>query len=475
MILLGYVLSFVYAAVVLLVGALSYKLGLAQKYSRKIIHILVGFEWFILSYTHGATVHFLAVCLVFLAFLALVYHKKWLAMMSSSSDNSKGTVYYAVSMSVMAAVSFLYAPFLPYFGIAVLATSIGDGLGGVVGQALKQSARLYKNKTPLGTLAVFLSTLLSVFLFSRGYGLPLTFLEILAIAILATGVELLSCAGLDNIFVPLATSAFAFLLSLEIIDTMKFALAFIPLLVAIFLERKKLTRGGVIAAALLDILIALAFGDRGFCILIVFFALSLIADKVKSSRSSDGSTGECRGVKQVFFNSVFGALCALSYLIFSHKYFLFLFLLSFAEALGDTVASGFGALASKTYDIFRRRTVQKGESGGVSLVGTIAAMFFTLTFVSLGGILFSLRLTVVVTIFLCAILGVFFDTFLGSTVQLRFYCEECKQIVEVPKHCNKSAKHCRGFYPFDNSFVNLISGAFSVTLLVISIFLFSFF
>ena len=71
MVALGYLLALVYAALALLSGAIAYRFGLKKIYTRKIVHILVGAEWFILSYFHGNSVHFLIVCLFFLALLFL--------------------------------------------------------------------------------------------------------------------------------------------------------------------------------------------------------------------------------------------------------------------------------------------------------------------------------------------------------------------------------------------------------------------
>ena len=215
--------------------------------------------------------------------------------MSSAQDNAKGTVFYAVSMTLMASASFFLPEFLPYFGIAVLATSVGDGFGGVLGQAVKQKHRLYKNKTLVGTLAVFLFTALSVLLFDLGFSLPLTVFEILAISLLCAGVELLSTHGLDNIFVPLSVSLFSYLLATDVLDTMQFALAFAPLLVALTVEKKKLTRNGALSAVLLDLIVALAFGDRGFLVIAIFFALSLVLISLVPLFGDDWMWGSYRG------------------------------------------------------------------------------------------------------------------------------------------------------------------------------------
>ena len=65
-ILYGYLCGIGYAALCLLMSLIIYKLGVSKKITRKIVHILVGFEWVILYHFFGAGLHFLAVCIFFL-------------------------------------------------------------------------------------------------------------------------------------------------------------------------------------------------------------------------------------------------------------------------------------------------------------------------------------------------------------------------------------------------------------------------
>lgn len=473
MIVSGYLFAFLYAIVVLLIGAFAHKLGLDRKYSRKIIHILIGFEWFILSSTHGTSFHFVIVCLLFLAFLSVVYYKNWLPMMSSGQDNAKGTIYYAFSMTVLAIVTFFYRDFSLFFGMGVLATSIGDGLGGIVGQAIKQRTNLYKNKTLLGTLTVFVSTFLSLFLFIKAYALSLSVFELLAICVFCAGVELICIKGLDNILVPFSVSAFSYLLYINKMDGMMFTIALVPLFVAITIGKKKLTVGGAICAMILALLVGFAFGDFGFCLLVVFFLLAIVTDQAKHIVKDKKTHGECRGTKQVLATSVFALLSALSYLVYSHPAFLCTFVLSLAEALGDTAASGLGVLAKGAYDPFRRRHVEKGESGGISVIGTIGGLFFCLAFLFFSGILFSLRFPLVILLFACSIVGISVDSALGSLVQLRFLCKKCGKIVEDAKHCGENTEYYSGVRPFDNAFVNLMGVSASVALFILVYFVFN--
>ena len=272
MIVKGYLFSFLYAVAVLVCGALAHRLGVKKTYTRKLVHILVGFEWFILSYYHKNTPHFLLVCLFFLTLLFIIYRKNWLPMMSSDSDNAPGTVYYALSMSILALISVFVPKMLVPFGIGVLATSLGDGFGGVFGSAIPKKIPLYKRKTLFGSLAVFFFSFLSVILFDALFTLELGVHEYFAIAFLSSGIELLCSRGLDNLFLPLGVSFFSYLLIyVESVRQMSIALSLTPLLFALTVERKKLTFGGAMTAVVLNLLVALAFGDKGFSLLITYF------------------------------------------------------------------------------------------------------------------------------------------------------------------------------------------------------------
>ena len=102
----AYLLSFAFVGLCIAIAMVAYKLGLQKKYTRKIVHILVGFEWVILYFFAPANIHTVAICLIFTALLLISYVLKALPMMSSDGKNDPGTVYYGVSMSIMAIISY---------------------------------------------------------------------------------------------------------------------------------------------------------------------------------------------------------------------------------------------------------------------------------------------------------------------------------------------------------------------------------
>ena len=122
MILKGYIFGICYAVACLLLSLVLYKLGLPKKYTRKVVHILVGFEWVILYHYMGAGIHFLLVCILFLLLLAVAYKGQLMPMISSEGDNAPGTVYYAAAMTGVAIIGCFVPDVMLPFGIGVMCT-----------------------------------------------------------------------------------------------------------------------------------------------------------------------------------------------------------------------------------------------------------------------------------------------------------------------------------------------------------------
>ena len=211
MIVKGYIFGIGYALLCLALSLVLYKLGLQKKYTRKVVHILVGFEWVILYHFMGAGLPFLSVCVLFLLILSIAYKGNLMPMISSDSDNAPGTVYYAAAMTGVAIIGcFLPGIMLP-FGIGVMCTSIGDGFAGVVGQCIKRfNPTVYANKTLFGTLANVIFSSLSAFVISHVYSIELSIAACILIGIFSAELEIITPYGLDNVSVTWGTTALAF-------------------------------------------------------------------------------------------------------------------------------------------------------------------------------------------------------------------------------------------------------------------------
>lgn len=480
MILKGYIFGIGYALICLLVSFVLYKLGVAKKYTRKAVHILVGFEWVILYHYFGAGVHFLAVCILFLTLLAVAYKGRLMPMIASDADNAPGTVYYAVAMTGVAIVGCFVPEVMLPFGIGVMCTSIGDGLAGTVGQLLtKYNPKIYGEKTLFGALTNLLASALSAYVISSVYSLDLGVVNCLMIGVLSTGLELITPYGLDNISVTWGTAALAYaFMYFPEIGSYLVPILVSPFIVAFVLSKKALTKDGVIAAIALDIAVSYAFGNRGFIVLCSFFGGAIIVDKIKNrikkeGRSESEDRDDCRNYMQVLANGMVAFIAAIAFAFTKNKIFIVPFVASLAEAFSDTVASGIGVFASKTYDPFKRRKCDSGLSGGMSLEGTLASLVGAclISFVAyaLGFVGYGLKEFLIVA--LCAFLGAIFDSFLGSVIQVKYKCSVCGKITEREEHCDIATEKYSGVSYIDNDVVNVLSCAFSAILATILVIL----
>ncbi len=475
MILKGYIFSTLYALACIALSVLVAKLGVPKKFTRKLVHILVGFEWVILTHYMGAgSHHFLAVCLLFTLLLYIDYKFKLVSAMSSDSDNAPGTVYYGVAMSVMAAITIFVPRMSIPFGIGVFCTSFGDGLAAVVGQLVTNyNPKIFKKKSILGTLTVLLSCFLTPLLLSEYFDLGLALYHCVIIAIFATELELFTGFGLDNIVLTVGTALLSFFLAFYP-ETMGYIVPILvtPIIIVLSFEKRALTVGGIICAMLLDLAISLSLGNFGFVILISFFVAAIAVDKVKKrlkekKHKPDAGIekrGDCRDSVQVLSNGLVAGISALLFFFTSERIFIFAFVASLAEALSDTVASGIGSLSGKVFDVFRMRRCEAGESGGMSVLGTTASLLGSLLISFIALTFAELNIAEALLIALASFLGGVFDSFMGSLVQVKYKCRVCGKILEKEVHCGENTEKYRGVRFINNDTVNLLSTLFAALL-----------
>ena len=284
MIIKGYIFSFLYAMICILLAMIVSKFGVPKKYTRKLVHILVGFEWVILTHFMGAgSIHFLIVCVLFTLLLFIDYKIKIVPAMSSDGENAPGTVFYGVAMSIMAFIT-LFVPDMIYpFGIGVFCTSFGDGFAAVVGQLItKRNPKIYGEKSMYGGLTNVIISFLVPLVFSHLFDLGLGIHHCIFIAVFSFFLELFIGFGLDNIVITVGTSLLTYFLAYYPL-TINYIVPILctPLIIAVAYKKKALSFGGIIAAVLLDIAVSVSLGNFGFIVLITFFAVAVVVDKIK--------------------------------------------------------------------------------------------------------------------------------------------------------------------------------------------------
>ncbi len=470
----GYIAAFGYALFCIALGYAARKMGFSRFFARKVVHILVGFEWVILNFFMGTSLHYFIVCLCCFLLLFLSYRLGWFASaMGSDGDNAPGTVLYGMSMTVMAAVMLWRADFLLPFGIAVACTSLGDGAAGVIGHSIKKhNPTLFGSKTLYGTLSCAAVCTLCAWGFSLYFSMGLPFWQCLLLGVFAAGAELISRHGLDNVLVPLLTAALSWaFLCVPGITAYLIPMVATPYVVAFALRGRALTRNGLMAALLMDAVFSVTLGNTGFLLLCLFFFGGVLCDRIgkrakKNILATKEEKGSRRDAVQVLVNAAPAAVCAALYALTDNAAFLVGTVGALAEALGDTAASGIGVLSKRTYDIFRMRPCERGISGGMSLMGTCAALIGCTVLGLFGAwrLSFSWQQSVLAVSF--AFLGTVMDSCLGSLCQRRLRCSVCGSVTEKSMHCGTEAVHIGGCAYINNDAVNLLSSTFTCAVCV---------
>ena len=456
MILKGYLLSLIYGLFCIAVSSIAHKLGVESKYARKITHILIGFEWVILSRYLGSTIHFVIVCLAFTVLVCVIYRFDVLPSMSSKGDNSRGTIYYCIAMTVMSIITFIFPEMMIPFGIGVFCTSLGDGFAGVLGQIKRYNRNIYDSKTLLGFLSCLFFSFVSALGVCHMHGIKINVWYAFLIASFAASLELFAKKGIDNITVTVGSAflSYLFLNYPTFIINYMLPLIFTLPIVAFVSKKKALTTAGIIVALILDLMASIAFGNYGFSILIAFFGCSMIADKLKKR---SGNKREARSAFQVLANGSLGILFSVIYLFDPSKIWIVAFSSVFAEALADTASSGIGSRSPVVYDIFRRKRVESGVSGGMSILGTTSAFVSASLVAAIS--LFSPHIGILESIIICisGFFGSVIDSLFGSLLQGKYQCAVCGKNTEERIHCAKKTKRLSGSRHIDNNVVNLLS------------------
>jgi uncharacterized protein (TIGR00297 family) len=253
--------------------------------------------------------------------------------------------------------------------------------------------------------------------------------------------------------------------------TIEYSLLWISLMIAMsFLayKAKVINKSGILTAVPIGFII-LYFGEVSwFFILILFFIIASVFTRYKyREKQRFGALQENdipRNWKSVLANGLPLAVLAILYYISDHNpVFMLSFVGSISFALSDTLATELGLLSKeKPRSILTGEVVNKGQSGGITLYGEIAAIISSLVIGSICGIWFSNnRISQISIIIVAALVGgvlaTNLDSILGSTIQAKYKCVHCKKRLEKRAiHCNRAMILERGISIVDNNVVNLL-------------------
>jgi uncharacterized protein (TIGR00297 family) len=245
-------------------------------------------------------------------------------------------------------------------------------------------------------------------------------------------------------------------------------------------QARSLNKSGAYAATLIGTVIFGSGGWQWALLLLAFFVtssgLSRAFKKRKQGLNEKFSKGNERDAGQVLGNGGLAALFVLLHSFYPESIIPWVgFAACLAAVNADTWATELGVLNPTPPRLITdlRKRVEKGTSGGISLWGTGASLLGS-SVIALLAVLFSPTentLTVYHFLLITAsgLAGSFFDSFLGATVQVMYYCPTDKKETEKhPLHtCGTPTVHIRGWKWLNNDWVNFGCSAFAVGITVL--------
>lgn len=204
---LGIIISYLYIGIIIAGAKLFEKRG--EEASRKFIHIMLGNWWFIAMYFFTNVWFAIFVPITFVIINYVSYKQDLIKVMERKKQDGLGTVYYAISLFILAIVSFgIYQK--PILGlIPNLIMAYGDGFAAVVGKCIK--SKTYKvgetQKSIAGSITMFIISLIFITIFLKTqytFELWQTVLIGIIMSGIVTIIEAISVKGIDNISVPVS-------------------------------------------------------------------------------------------------------------------------------------------------------------------------------------------------------------------------------------------------------------------------------
>ena len=244
-------------------------------------------------------------------------------------------------------------------------------------------------------------------------------------------------------------------------------------------NKKSLNRSGMIAAIILGSFIFIFGGMIPFMLMLVFFISSSIISKIgkikKRNLDKIHEKGDARDFIQVIANGGIALICVLLFQITKDPKFLIASAVSFAASNSDTWASELGVLSrGKTISIITGKRIEKGVSGGVSLLGTVSALLgatviglsYTINYIfTFGYDKNMIKILLIIT--LLGFLGSIVDSILGVTIQGHYIDESSGYITEKKVNGDRKNRLISGYRFINNDMVNIISNLIVTTIAIL--------
>lgn len=228
-----------------------------------------------------------------------------------------------------------------------------------------------------------------------------------------------------------------------------------------------LSKSGVLGAILVGTAIFGVGGWQWGVVLVIFFVsastLSSFKRRQKKSISEKFEKGSRRDLGQALANGGVAAVAALATLVAPDSSIIWLaFLGAMATVNADTWATELGILSKVPPRLITNgKVVPAGTSGGMTLVGTLAALAGSLL-IGVAGWLFAGDMpkpgaAMIMIVGFAGLAGAMFDSLLGATYQVMYLCQICGQQTEKVTCCHQETAQIQGYTWLNNDWVNFLS------------------
>lgn len=195
-------------------------------------------------------------------------------------------------------------------------------------------------------------------------------------------------------------------------------------------------------------------------LLILFFVSSSLLSRVGGGRKralhAKFAKGGRRDHWQVLANGLTAAILSVLYGTSADPLWLAGIAGALAASNSDTWSTELGVLSRTSPRLITTwAIVAPGTSGGITTLGTLAAMAGSALIGVVGGLM-SANVLLISSASYAGLIGAMFDSLLGASVQAIYHCPACDHETErhPVHHCGTETKHVRGWRWLNNDGVN---------------------
>ncbi len=228
-----------------------------------------------------------------------------------------------------------------------------------------------------------------------------------------------------------------------------------------------LTFGGSLAQCLLGVILLGIGGWQWTIPMLVFFIFSSLLSRLgkeqKTVASLYSEKSSRRDAWQVAANGGVAGIVTLTWFFTRNDTLYLAYLGAVAAATADTWGTEVGTIArGNPILITTFKKVEKGKSGGISLLGLVAGVLGAyVIWLSSTAWLKDLDSTkVLLSILIGGVSASMFDSLMGATLQSQYRCDICSKVTESPFHCGKRGVLISGYPAVRNDLVNFLCTLF---------------